>query len=260
MYAIKTLTSKLFESLPSVHRARKNSILFAVKALCRGGKLNLTNLGRSADASTSVKHSIKRIDRLISNPRVFSEIPLFCKAMASLIISPHSKPMILVDWTLLGKEHCALVASVPFQGRAITLYYEVHPLSRLANRQVEYGFLDKFRDLLPEGVVPTLVTDAGYLNPWFKKVIELGWRFVGRLTPRMRLYTTTGQWTSVRKLEDSAKANPADYGVCSVTVVNPPNYLLAPCVRIVFASLNTKNYQGARSTVYNETDQLLSGA
>ena len=33
-----------------------------------------------------------------------------------------------------------------------------------------------------------------------------------------------------------------------------------PCVRIVFASLNTKNYQGARSTVYNETDQLLSGA
>ena len=36
--------------------------------------------------------------------------------------------------------------------------------------------------------------------------------------------------------------------------------LLPPCVRIVFASLNTKNYQGARSTVYNETDQLLSGA
>ena len=67
MRAITTLTSKLFENLPTVHKARKTSLTFAIEALCEGGKLSLTNLGRAATSKTTVKHNIKRIDQLLGN-------------------------------------------------------------------------------------------------------------------------------------------------------------------------------------------------
>ena len=47
MRVIKNLTSKLFESLHTVHKARKTSLSFAIEALCIGGKLTLTGLAPS---------------------------------------------------------------------------------------------------------------------------------------------------------------------------------------------------------------------
>ena len=179
MRAIKNLTSKLFENLPTVHKARKTSLSFAIEALCLGGKLSLTSLARAAHSETTVKHNIKRIDRLLSNPRLAQEIPQFCGALIKTVIAPNTSPLFLVDWTLVGKTHCALFASVPYEGRAVTVYFEVHPMSKYSNREVEYAFLDTIKRLLPKGVKPTLITDAGYVHPWFKKVIELDWYFIG---------------------------------------------------------------------------------
>ena len=224
MRAVKILISKLFENLPSVHQARKNSLSFAVESLCSGGKLSLTSLGRSATSQTTVKHNIKRIDRLLGNPKVAKELPQFCGALVKSLIPPNSSPIFLVDWTLIGKDHCALFASVPYRGRAVTMYFEVHSISHLANREVEYTFLDTINQLLPSGVKPTLITDAAYLHPWFRKVIELEWYFVGRLNPRMRVFTKDGQQTSVRQLECSAKKKALDLGECRLTISNPLIY------------------------------------
>ena len=232
MRAVTTLTSKLFENLPTVHKARKTSLAFAIEALCEGGKLSLTSLGRAATSKTTVKHNIKRIDRLLGNPQLAQEVPKFCGALIKTVITPNSSPLFLVDWTLIDKTHCALFASVPYEGRAITVYFEVHPMSKLANRAVEYAFLDTLNELLPSGVKPTLITDAGYLHPWFKKVIQLDWYFIGRLNPRMRVFTQAGQSTSVKQLECFAKRIPTDMGACTVTITNPMSYRVIQGKRI----------------------------
>ena len=224
MRVIKNLTSKLFESLHSVHKARKTSLSFVIEALCFGGKLGLTSLARAAYSKTTVKHNIKRIDRLLNNPRLAKEIPQFCGAVIKTVIPVNSSPVLLVDWTLVGKDHCALFASAPFEGRAVTVYFEVHPMKKYANRELEYAFLDTLNDLLPEGVKPTLVTDAGYLHPWFKKVIALDWYFVGRLNPRMKVFPEKGHKTSVKALEHFTKKTATDIGKCTVTISNPLKY------------------------------------
>ena len=54
MRAITTLTSKLFENLPTVHKARKTSLAFAIEALCEGGKLSLKSLDRAREESASL--------------------------------------------------------------------------------------------------------------------------------------------------------------------------------------------------------------
>ncbi len=63
------------------------------------------------------------------------------------------------------------------------IYFDVKPLNMLSNREVETTFLKVLRRVLPIGVIPTIVTDSGYRNPWFKEVDRLGWYFVGRLAP-----------------------------------------------------------------------------
>jgi hypothetical protein len=89
--------------------------------------------------------------------------------------------VIVVDWTHTVGNLRALVAAVPIGGRALTLYFEVHPERRLGNTNVQTRFLRALRDLLPPGCRPVIVTDAGFHGPFFREVLKLGWDFVGRL-------------------------------------------------------------------------------
>ena len=157
-------------------------------------------------------------------PMLEQEIPQFCGAVINTIIPKHTSPILLVDWTQVGKDHCALFASAPYEGRAVMVYFEVHPMTKYSNRQVEYSFLDTLNELLPVGVKPTLITDAGYLHPWFKKLIELDWYFIGRLNSIMKVFPKVGNHTSVKELEDSAQKIATDIGECTVTVTNPLSY------------------------------------
>ena len=181
-------------------------------------------MGRSALGQTTVKHQIKRIDRLLSNPRLYRELSIFCKAMIHMLIKPRSTPVILVDWTRINEKQCALFASTPYEGRSITLYFEVCPLNKLANRSLERNFLKTLKEILPKDVIPTIVTDAGYLNPWFQEVIKLGWYFVGRLGPHIMITKQNQTSHKLVTLEHSAKTKPIDWGVCKVTNTNPTYY------------------------------------
>ena len=106
----------------------------------------------------------------------------------------------------------------------MTLYYELHPLSKLSNRTVQINFLKTLKSLMPEGVVPTIVTDAGFMNPWFQAVEELGWSFVGRLNPRVLIQPRRGKLTRISKLEVGSGRKPKDWGMCSVTIRTPRTY------------------------------------
>ena len=223
MRAVDTIQAELCQNLYPVSLSRQKTLFYAVRALLRGGKLSVTGLGRAAKGKTTPKHNIKRIDRLLGNSRLHDEIKVFCRSMNTKLLRPNSRPLILVDWTKL-KSHCALFAAVSHKGRSMTLYYELHPLSKLSNRAVQIDFLKTLKSLMPEGVVPTIVTDAGFMNPWFQAVEELGWSFVGRLNPRVLIQPRRGKLTRISKLEVGSRRKPKDWGICSVTIRNPRSY------------------------------------
>ena len=224
MHALEILNKKLSKSLPSVHKSRLKSLFFAVQSLLNGGQLSLSALGRSAETKTTPKHNIKRMDRLLGNQRLHGEINLFCKALTHLLIKPNTRPIVMIDWTQLGCFHCALVATVSYKGRSFVLYFDVHPLEKLSNRQVETNFLYTLKEILPKGVIPTIITDSGYRTPWFKVVINLGWKFVGRLAKPVVMYTPDGQKYPIVDLEKGSKSGLKDWGECTVTRSNPLNY------------------------------------
>ena len=72
---------------------------------------------------------------------------------------------------------------------------------------MQQGFLKTLKTLLPDGVRPLILTDAGFRGPWFKAVQALGWDWIGRV--RNRTYVRGEremEWVSCKTLY--AKASP----------------------------------------------------
>jgi hypothetical protein len=181
------LLRQLTGSLEAIHMARLRLVFAATAALLRGGKISLTAIGRAIAISTSQKHGIKRVDRLLGNERLWGERRLFFQAIARRLIPSRSQPVILVDWTDLTKTIWTLTAALSVQGRAVVIYSESHPISRYLKQSVNRRFLRRLRDILPADCVPIIVTDAGFRSPWMKEVVKLGWNYVCRIRGLNRL-------------------------------------------------------------------------
>ena len=182
MHATAVISGSLSKNLECVEPRRQRAVWAAVDGVLRGGRASLTCIGRSLGIASRVKHDIKRVDQLLGNPRLFREHEAYFKALAATVLAGERGPLLLVDWTDLGQSFWAISAAVPVEGRAVQIYLEVHHISSLGNRLVQDAFLEKLRDVLPPGTVPIVVTDAGFQTPWFSKIEQLGWNYVGRLT------------------------------------------------------------------------------
>ncbi|TVQ85967.1 MAG: hypothetical protein EA400_14295 [Chromatiaceae bacterium] len=100
-----------------------------------------------------------------------------------------------------------LRASLPVGGRSLTLYEEVHPQQKLNNAAVHRRFLQRLATLLPAGVAPIVIADAGFKVPFHREVESLGWRWVGRVRGRVK-----SRWTSCKRIFMRATAAPTALG------------------------------------------------
>ncbi|MDQ0737885.1 hypothetical protein QF045_000745 [Pseudomonas sp. W4I3] len=67
MQAVRFLHKAFSQALPTLHRKRLSALMSCVSALLYGRRLTLTDLGRAMPSRAYVKHSIKRVDRLLGN-------------------------------------------------------------------------------------------------------------------------------------------------------------------------------------------------
>lgn len=171
-----------------MHATRALLVVTVVEALVLGGRAGVTALGRSLRSRARRKHSIKRVDRLLSSSLARMDMPGILTAMIQRAIGRVRRPTVLIDWTGLGSGMAALVAAVPVRGRAIPILFEVYPESRLGNRRIQHRFLLRLRDLLPADCIPIVVADAGFQAPFYSFVDQLGWGFVVRIRGRERRF------------------------------------------------------------------------
>lgn len=138
MHATQVLGKHLRTLCQGIHPWRMDSVMSMVDALLRGRVLTVTGLGRALGGPVAPKHQIKKADRLVGNPHLHSERDTFYQALISLTIGNLQHPVILVDWSAVREDRAfqKLRASVAVEGRALTLYEEVHPLARAASRGV----------------------------------------------------------------------------------------------------------------------------
>jgi hypothetical protein len=166
-----------------LHARRLATLLEAVAATVSGPRLTLTDIGRRFGGEASLRNKIKRSDRLLGNRHLQAQARSIYAALARKLLSAVLEPLIVIDWSDLKADQSLhlLRASLPVGGRSLTLYEEVHPQGKLANRQVQHRFLQRLAELLPPSAEPIIVADSGFKVPFFREVERLGWRWVGRV-------------------------------------------------------------------------------
>ena len=179
---VEQMLRAVLGSCRSIHARRAQSFAAAVAAAISGGQLTLTAIGRSHRGSTP-KHGIKRADRLVGNFKLWAERLILLRALTSYLVRGVSRPLVLIDWTGVGDgdRQCALIAAIPFAGRAIPILFEVHPIRRYGRADVHRLFLRRLSALLPQRCTPVIVADAGFKMPFFRAVAALGWGYVIRV-------------------------------------------------------------------------------
>lgn len=223
MHACTILHKLLKPGLAHLDVRNARTLLLAVDALLSGRRLTLMELARHWPRAVRYRAPLKRIDRWLGNGRVqATRARLYEAALTWLLRMP--RPILVVDWSELksdGRWHL-LRAGVVGRGRTLTVYEEVHPECREASPHVEAAFLRRLQALLPAGICPIVITDAGFRVPWFRVVEALNWHWVGRVRQRSRIklvatFTAPYLWVAVKQLYAQATRRPLDFGPCELT-------------------------------------------
>ncbi|HEX2242728.1 MAG TPA: IS4 family transposase [Gammaproteobacteria bacterium] len=221
----KQVLHKLLQKIGSqMHKMRRTALAVNVMAALHGEVLTVTQLGRSITSRAKEKHCIKRADRLLSNRRLQAERLGIYSSLTQWLIGAKQRPVIIVDWSDLdeSKRHFLLRASVPIEGRSLTLYEEVHTMKSKEKPKVHEQFLKALQKMLPPRCRPILVTDAGFRTPWFKQVEALGWDWVGRIRNRHEVQLPgEEEWIACKSLYPQATSTPKALGRARLTESNP---------------------------------------
>jgi hypothetical protein len=224
MHAQRIIQDLLSIECPSIHAKRRACLAATVEAGSTGS-LSLMGISRALSNTTSIRHRIKRCDRLLGNSKLEKERHLIYAAMARRIMCGVARPLIIVDWSDLHADRSQqlLRAALIVQGRALTLYEEVHPLSRAASLKVHRSFLKSLKAILPSDRQPIFVTDAGFRSTWFKLLDSMGYAWIGRIRNRdmVRPSSEESGWRGCKTLYAKAACEPKDLGQYHYVRCNP---------------------------------------
>lgn len=185
----------------------------AVQAAAASRWLTLTELARHWPGALRVAAPLKRLDRLLSNPRLAADDGVLRAAMGRHLIEG-KRPVILVDWAdLKGDSRWSLLrAAIPMGGRALTLYEQVFPAKRQNTPTAQAEFLDALWRLLTPGQRPILVTDAGFRSDWYRQVQGRGGHCIGRVRGNVCVRRGADDWALCTSLYTQATAQPRTLG------------------------------------------------
>ena len=216
---VEAMVRELVGQCSSVmHAVRLATVVSVVEGIIQSGALRPATIGRSVRGSALPKHEIKRVDRLLGNPKMMGDRLFLFLAIAHRVLRGVERPVILVDWTQACGTHVALVAAVPIGGRAVPIYSEVHPLKKLGNAAIESRFLRTLKKIVPTECRSIIVSDAGFKGPFFQAVVRCGWDFLGRVRGTTKAISSTGEPISKVQFYARASTTPVDLGAFKLFV------------------------------------------
>lgn len=142
-------------------KRRLRGVLDCSDALSTGETLTLTGFTK-----TKVKHSIKRVCRLLGNRHLHSERIAVYRFITQTLLKNIKTPLIIIDWSPVNRlDKQILRAVILIAGRAFTIYEEIYPEKQLGTVGAHKNFLNKLASVTPGSITPIISTDSGYRVP-----------------------------------------------------------------------------------------------
>mgnify|MGYP000856879711 CR=1 FL=1 len=208
MHARGIVDEMLCGSLSMLHAKLAEAVKATVFGALGGGRLSLSQLARSVESATAVRHRVKRIDRLLGNASLHAARADIYREVAAQWLAGIEQLLVVVDWSdaTTDQRWHLLRAGVAVEGRSVTLYEEIHPQRKYGDRNVHRRFLARLAKLLPVGCRPIIMTDAGFHSTWFDLVTQRHWQWVGRIRGKDMVSIAGGPWRRCTEVYPEATA------------------------------------------------------
>jgi Transposase DDE domain len=205
---------KFFQSsLSGFNQARVKLLMHCSDALIKGNRLTLTDIGRNLSGKAKLKHKIKRVDRFLNNQKLHEDIVDIYGAIAQHFFQSLPYIVIAVDWSgYCGADYHLLRASLVVGGRSIPIHNMIVELKDYETAISNTRFLNELAAILNTDKKVYIISDGGYLTPWFTQVLKHGWHFVGRIRGTVKSSVDGESWQTVKELHPERQIPPTHIG------------------------------------------------
>ena len=139
-----------------------NGVIGAIHAVALS--IHAIGLGLAMATGLNAKHTIKQVDRLLSNTNLLMR-DVF-RTWVPFVIGKRLEVVVALDWTDFDADDHATIALhlITSHGRATPLMWKTHEKSTLAKHRNAYEdeLLRQFREILPPSVRAILLADRGF--------------------------------------------------------------------------------------------------
>jgi len=251
MSVIELLQEHLSVSCPEIHNSRLQAVFDVARGLQKSQNLSLTSIGRGLSSETSIKHKVKKVDRLLSNRHLYKELLDVYDGLSAYVFkyiaSTPSIPLI-IDLCYMQDTHAVqmLSAEVALKGRSLPIYREVFEEGELKNRAPD--FIRNLSRCIPADREVLIIMDAGFGEDWFDAISHQNWFWLVRARGKkfIRL-SNEGNWNDARELYTLATTRAKSFNNAYITKKSPR----ACRVVIKGPSLAQKQNKKIKSVRYN---------
>jgi hypothetical protein len=178
------------------HVATLRSVSLGTLGVLHAVSLCIHVIGRAAAWARDVdpKHSVKQVDRLLSNENV--TVWSFARAWVRFVLGPRLEALIALDWTDFDADGHSTIAAylITNHGRATPLLWQTVEKADLEGQRNahEDRILERLRDCIPEGIRVTVLADRGFGDQKrYEHLRRLGFDYVIRFREAI---TVSDQW------------------------------------------------------------------
>jgi hypothetical protein len=215
MFIHSALYKHLSEVCPDVHAARLHAVIDVAKSLEKSQSLALTSMGRHIDSTSSIKHRVKKVDRLESNVQLYKELHYLYQGLSEYVftyISQTKDVPIVIDLCYMkdDKDIQMLSAELATRGRTLPLYREIFGKGELTKRAS--SFITALAKLIPEDREVICIMDAGFHEDWFKAIESTHWFWLVRSRkPSSIKFSGDEEWTKIKDFIPTIGARTKEY-------------------------------------------------
>ena len=219
------LQEHLSVSCPYIHSTRLQAIMDVATGLQKSQNLSLTAIGRQLDSDISIKHRIKKVDRLLSNKHLYDEISNIYEGLSSYVLTYIQQSQnipLIVDLCYMKDTHAIqmLSAEVALKGRSLPVYREVFEEGQLKNRASK--FIESLSNCIPTARKVLIIMDAGFGEDWFDAIAEKGWNWLVRARGKKFIkLSESHDWADARDLYVTATSRAKEYSDAYITKQSP---------------------------------------
>lgn len=221
MFADILLHNHLQDSCPDIHSTRLQAVMDVAAGLTRSQELSISSIGRCLVSDAKLKHKIKKVDRLVSNKHLYSELSDIYSGLSSYVfkyLDKDSYVPIVVDLCYLKDTHDMqmLSAEVATQGRTIPIYRDVFEINNLKGRA--QAFISKLIECIPKNRDVLLIMDAGFGDDWFEAIEANNFYWLVRARGGKFIKLSADyEWREARELFAQAPARAKCYNNAFIT-------------------------------------------